>query len=117
MTPSRYGEAALPLRGEVWDVRFPAPVNRHPAVVLTANVLRRRLSSVTVVVVTGTAGPAATHIPLDADAGVDLYAVSFANATDVHTVPLSRFVKRRGLLSAAELQRVGVAVRLVLDLN
>lgn len=105
------------MRGEVWDVRFPAPVNRHPAVVLTANVLRRRLSSVTVVVVTGTAGPPATHIALDADAGVDRYAVSFANATDIHTVPLSRFVSRRGLLSAEELHRLGAAVRLVLDLS
>ena len=104
------------MRGEVWDVRFPAPVNEHPAVVLSAHVSRGRLSSITVAVVTGTEGPPATHVPLDADAGVDRYAVPYANATDLHTVPMSRFRLRKGLLNAAEIERLGEAVKLVLDL-
>jgi mRNA interferase MazF len=107
----------LPLRGEVWTVRFPAPVGEHPAVVLAANVLRPRLSAVTVVLVTGTRGPESTHVELDADAGMSGHLVSYANATDLHTVPLSRFRRRRGLLSGAELlARLEDAVRLVLDL-
>lgn len=106
----------LPLRGEVWDVHFPAPVGDHPAVVLAANVLRPRLSAVTVVLVTGTKGPRQTHIVLDADAGADRYDESYANATDLHTVPLARFRRRRGVLAPGELERLEAAVRLVLDL-
>lgn len=106
----------LPLRGEVWDVHFPAPVGDHPSVVLAANVLRPRLSSVTVALITGTEGPRQTHVPLDAEAGVDGYDLSFVNATDLHTVPLSRFRRRRGLLAPSELARLEDALRLVLDL-
>jgi len=110
----RQATAPLPLRGEVWTVRFPPPVGEHPAVVVAANVLRPRLSAVTVVLVTGTRGPESTHVELDA--GTSGHLVSYANATDVHTVPLSRFRRRRGLLSGTELGRLEDAVRLVLDL-
>jgi mRNA interferase MazF len=112
----RQATAPLPLRGEVWTVRFPPPVGEHPAVVVAANVLRPRLSAVTVVLVTGTRGPESTHVELDADAGTSGRLVSYANATDLHTVPLSRFRRRRGLLSGTELGRLEDAVRLVLDL-
>ena len=104
------------MRGEVWDVHFPTPVGDHPAVVLAANALRARLSAVTVVLVTGTAGPTPTHVALDADAGVSRYSVSYANATDLHTVPLVRFRRRRGVLAVSEMARLEDAVRLVLDL-
>ena len=107
---------APPLRGEVWDVHFPTPVGLHPAVVLTSNVLRSRLSAVTVVLVTGTPGPDPTHIPLDGDAGLTRHSISFANATDIHTVPVPRLRKRRGALSIAEMARLEAAVRLVLEL-
>lgn len=107
---------SVPLRGEVWDVRFPAPVGSHPAVILTVNVLRGRLSSVTVVLVTGSSGPQATHVPLDADAGVTMYPLSYVNATDLHTVPVSRCRRRRGLLAPGEMVRVEAALRLVLGL-
>jgi mRNA interferase MazF len=110
------GGAGLPRRGEVWDVRFPSPVGDHPAVVLAANTLRARLSAVTVVLVTGTAGPDATHVTLDTDAGVTRYDISYANATDLHTVPLTRFRRRRGVLAVTEMARLEDAVRLVLDL-
>lgn len=109
--------AARPLRGEVWDVRFPAPVNEHPAVVLSANVLCHRLSSVTVVVVTGNSGPPSTHVPLDAEAGVDRYPASYANATDIHTVPLTRFRRKKGTLATREMNHLGQAVRAAFDLG
>lgn len=60
-----------PLRGEVWDVHIPI-VGKHPAVILTINPMIGRLSSVTVAVITGTAGPTTTHITLDAEAGLGL---------------------------------------------
>ena len=45
-----------PFRGEVWDVDF-EDVGRHPAVVLSANLMSTRLGHVAVVPITGTAGP------------------------------------------------------------
>lgn len=110
------GRSAIPLRGEVWDAHFPPPVGDHPVVVVTSNALISRMSAVTVAVVTGSEGPAVTHVPLDADAGVTRYAVSWANATDLHTVPRSRLRRRRGLLSAAELERLEGCLRAVLVL-
>lgn len=102
-----------PLRGEVWDVRLPI-VGEHPAVVLTINPMIARLSSVTVAVITGTAGPDPTHIPLDPEAGLTRYDISYANATDLHTIDQSRLRKRRGRLHPAELQRLESAVRIYL---
>src|SRR5215472_13143300 len=37
--------------------------------------------------ITGTKGPGYTHIPLGAEAGLTEYAESYANATDLHTIP------------------------------
>ena len=104
-----------PLRGEVWDARLPS-AGEHPVVVLTVNPLIGRLSSVTVAVVTGTEGPAVTHIPLGTDAGLTKYDVSYANATDLHTIAQPRLRRRRGLLHPAELARLGDAIRITLGL-
>ena len=104
-----------PLRGEVWDVRLPG-VGEHPAVVLSVNALTARLLSAVVAVVTGTEGPAPTHVALDADAGLTGHDVSFVNATDLHAVAKGRLRRRRGLLHATELTRVETAVRTYLGL-
>lgn len=48
--------------------------------------------------------------------GVFRYAVSYANATDRHTVPTARLRHRRGLLSAVDMASLEDAVRLALDL-
>ncbi len=104
-----------PLRGEVWDVHVPI-AGEHPAVVLTINSMITRLSSVTVSVITGTAGPAPTHIALAHDAGLTRYDVSYANATDLHTVAQSRLRRRRGRLHPAELRHLEDAVRTYLGL-
>lgn len=104
-----------PLRDEVWDVHLPI-VGEHPAVILTINPLITRLSSVTVAVITGTAGPAPTHIPLDAETGLTRYDVSYVNATDLRSVDQGRLKKRRGRLHPAELQRLESAVRTYLGL-
>lgn len=37
-----------------------------------------------VAVVTGTEGPAQTHVPLDRESGLTGYDVSFVNAADLH---------------------------------
>lgn len=104
-----------PFRGDVWEVEFPR-AGQHPAVALTTNALRGRLSSVTVVLITGTPGPATTHVELGASAGLTRYPVSYANVTDVHTVPVARCRRFRGRLTPAELERLEDALALVLGL-
>lgn len=104
-----------PLRGEVWDARIPL-VGEHPCVVLTINPMIGRLAAVTVAVVTGTPGPAPTHIPVDAESGLTKYEMSFVNATDLHTIARSRLRRRRGRLHPAELHRLESAFRTYLGL-
>lgn len=118
MTPpgGTISSEATPLRGEVWEVHFPAPVGDHPVVVLTSNALIPRIGAIPIAVITGTEGPPSTHVPVDSDAGVSKYPVSWINLTDLHTVPRSRFRRRRGLLSPIELGRIEVALRAVLVL-
>ena len=104
-----------PLRGEVWDVKLRV-VGEHPAIVLTINSMIPRLSSVTVAVITGTAGPASTHIPLDSESGLTRHDVSYANATDLHSVDRGRLRRHRGRVHPAELRRLESAVRTYLGL-
>jgi mRNA interferase MazF len=74
------------------------------------------LGAVTAVLVTGTAGPRYTHISLGTEAGLTEYAESYANATDLHTVPKPRLHRRRGRLAGAEMASLERAVRTYLGL-
>ena len=104
-----------PLPGEVWDARIPA-AGPHPVVVLTVNPLLARFRSVTVSVVTGTEGPRVTHVQLGREAGLTRSDVSYADATDLHTLAQARLTRRRGVLHPAELARLEDAVRTTLGL-
>ena len=75
-----------------------------------------RLGHVTAVLVTGSTGPAATHIPLGSEAGLTEYDESYANASDIHTIPQPSLHKRRGRLDPTELESVAEAVRISLGL-
>lgn len=105
------------LRGEVWVCALPQPVGPHPVVVLTVNRIAEPLSSVTVALITGTAGPTATHVPTGADAGLTKYDESYVNCTDLHTVAKPRLRRKLGLLAPSELLRVEDSVRLILGLQ
>ncbi|MGN6172633.1 MAG: type II toxin-antitoxin system PemK/MazF family toxin [Streptosporangiaceae bacterium] len=104
-----------PLRGEVWDAHVRGP-GTHPVVILTVDPLIARLGAVTAVLVTGTAGPRLTHVPLGAEAGLTEYAESYANATDLHTIPKPRLHRRRGRLAGAEMASLERATRTYLGL-
>lgn len=104
-----------PLRGEVWDAYVPR-AGEHPFVVLSVNSMIVRLGSVIAVLVTGTAGPPATHIPLSANAGLTGHDESYANAPDLHQVPKGSFRRRRGRLHPAEMAALEDAVRVYLGL-
>jgi mRNA interferase MazF len=104
-----------PLRGEVWDAHVPV-IGMHPFVILTINPMIVRLGSVTAVLVTGSEGPSSTHIPLGEEAGLTEYDESYANATDIHTIPKPKLHRRRGRLDRAELASIAEAVRTYLGL-
>jgi mRNA interferase MazF len=84
-------------------------------VVLTADRIAQPLGSVTVAAVTGSAGPAVTHVPVGPDSGLKKYAESYVNATDLHTVSKPQLRRRLGLLSSGEIRVVEDCVRMVLD--
>ncbi len=104
-------------RGDVWDVPFPNPIGARPCVVLTTNPLISRLGAVTVAEVTGTQGPAGTHVEVDPAAGLTGRDRSWVNATGLHTVSKGKLRRHRGRLSVSELDLVGAAVRRYLDLD
>jgi mRNA-degrading endonuclease toxin of MazEF toxin-antitoxin module len=104
-------------RGDVWDVRFPAPIGSRPCVVLSTNALIERLGAVTVAEITGTEGPRSTHVEVGAEAGLSGRARSWVNATGLHTVPKGKLRRHRGRLGQDELAAVNVAVRLYLELD
>lgn len=104
-----------PLRGEVWDAHVRG-AGAHPFVILTVNPMIARLGAVTAALITGTAGPQHTHIALAAEAGLTEYAESYANATDLHTIPKPRLHHRRGRLASAEMASLERAVRTYLGL-
>ncbi|GGQ37525.1 hypothetical protein GCM10010250_04230 [Streptomyces althioticus] len=105
-----------PLRGEVWGCALPAPTGPHPVVVLTVNRIAEPLSAVTVAVITGTSGPASTHVPVGPDCGVTKYDESYVNCTDLHTVDKPRLRRRLGLLAPSELRNVEERLRVILGL-
>jgi mRNA interferase MazF len=104
-----------PLRGEVWDVRFPA-FGEHPAVVLSVNSLNVRLGHVAVIPITGTPGPAATHVTLTSDAGLTGHDESNADITGLQAVARGRFRRRRGLFVSSELAHLEERLRVYLGL-
>ncbi|ALV50690.1 MazF family transcriptional regulator [Streptomyces sp. 4F] len=105
-----------PLRGEVWGCALPAPIGPRPVVVLTVNRIAEPLPAVTVAVITGTSGPASTHVPVGPDCGVTKYDESYVNCTDLHTVDKPRLRRRLGLLAPSELRNVEERLRVILGL-
>lgn len=105
------------LRGEVWACALPQPLGPHPVLVLTVNRIAAPLSAVTVAVVTGTIGPAHTHVPVGPDSGLKKYDESYVDCTDLHTVARARLRRRLGLLAPENLRRVEGNIRVVLGLQ
>ncbi|MEV0004460.1 type II toxin-antitoxin system PemK/MazF family toxin [Micromonospora sp. NPDC050980] len=104
------------MRGEVWVCAMPQPIGPHPALVLPVNRIAPPLSSVTVALVTGTAGPPVTHVPVGREAGLTKYDQSYINCTGLHTVDKRRLRRRLGRLAPAELRHVEERIRQILGL-
>jgi mRNA interferase MazF len=103
------------MRGDVWACALPL-VGPHPVVVLTVNRIAAPLSAITVVLITGTAGPDVTHICVGPDSGVKKYPESYVNCSDLHTVGKPRLRRRLGRLAPVEMRSVERAIRQILGL-
>jgi mRNA interferase MazF len=106
--------APEPFRAQVWDVDF--EFGSHPAVVVSVNSMNSRLGHVAVIPITGTPGPASTHIPLDADSGLTRYDQSFADVTSLRPVARGRLKRERGLLAATEMVSIEKQLRTYLGI-
>ena len=82
----------------------------------TINALNSRLGHIAVIPVTGTPGPALTHLPLTAGVGLTRYDESYADITGLQPVARWRLVRRRGLLTQGELGHIENGVRTYLGL-
>lgn len=98
----------------MWDIEFPPPVGRRPAVLLTRDVILARLGNVTVAPITSTIRGIPTEVPVDAQAGLDHECV--VSCDNVTTVPKRLCVRRRGAVSEAAAEQIARAVSLALDL-
>lgn len=103
------------MRGEVWDVDF-AEFGEHPAVILSANALNRRLGHVVAIPVTGSRGPDATHVRLTPESGLTKYTESSADITTLQPVDRTCLLALRGRLSLDELHRLEEQLRTYLVL-
>lgn len=101
----------------MWACAFPARIGPHPAVVLSANRISRRLAGVTVALITGAPGAQETHVPVGPESGLMKYAESYVNCTELHTVGRPRLRRLMGLLGPAKLRAVEVRVRAVLEFD
>lgn len=102
-------------RGEVWDVDFPPPGGRRPAVVLTRDVILDRLSNVTVAPITSTIRGIPTEVLVDEAAGLDHESV--VSCDNVTTVAKRLCARRRGRIGPVVSAQVDRAVVLALDLG
>lgn len=107
---------AEPLRGEVWDV-FIQGAGIHPALVMSVNAVNSRLRHVAMIPITGTPGPASTHIPLDSDAGLTKYPESYADVTGIRVAAKAHFRRQRGRISLDELGHVQRQLSIYLGLT
>lgn len=101
-------------RGEVWWVRFPRPIGRRPAVLVSRNQAYRVRASVSVVPLTQTVRRIPVEVPLGSEDGIPKKSV--ANADSIATVPMAWLEEYLVTLTPANLQALDRAIKFALDL-
>lgn len=89
----------------MWDVDFD-DFGEHPAIILSRSLPNSLLGHVAVVPVTGTRGPAETHVVLTPETGLTRYDESYADVTTLQPVDRTQLLTRRGLLTRAEMATI-----------
>ncbi len=120
MNPARPARSA-PRRGEVWTVDFGEPVGREqayrrPAIVVSSDRLNQsRAGLVVVVPLTRAWRDLPSHIEIGpGESG--LSETSFAKAEDIKSISTVRLVRRLGRVPSANLDQIGRALLLLLEL-
>lgn len=102
-------------RGEVWWIRFPRPVGRRPAVLVSRDEAYAVRSALTVVPLTRTIRSIPVEVALGPGDGVPHPSV--ANADSIATIPRRLVEEHIATLSAAKLRALDRAIRFALDLR
>jgi len=102
-------------RGEVWWVRFPNPVGRRPAVLISRNQAYRVRTAVTVVPLTQTVRGIPVEVPLGPADGIPRQCV--ANADTIATVPRDALEDYLTTLGSAKVEALERAIKFALDLG
>lgn len=101
-------------RGEIWWVRFPPPVGRRPAVLISRNQAYQVRNAVTVVPLTRTTRGIQAEVALGAADGVPHS--SAANADAIATIPKHWIEQYLTTLPSAKMESMERAIRFALDL-
>jgi mRNA interferase MazF len=101
-------------RGEVWWVRFPDPVGRRPAVLVSGDQAYRVRAAVTVVPLTQTIRRIPVEVPLGPADGIPRKSV--ANVDAITTVPKHLLEDYLTTLAIPKLQALDQAIKFALDL-
>lgn len=102
-------------RGEVWWVRFHAPVGRRPAVLVSRDQAYRVRGAVTVIPLTQTVRGIPVEVPLGPTDGIPKPSV--ANADGIITISKARIEDYLTTLAPSKLQAVDRAIKFALDLD
>ncbi len=101
-------------RGDVWWVRFPEPIGRRPAVLISRDQAYRVRAAVTVVPLTRTVRGIPVEVPLGPADGVPRPSV--ANADTITTVPKDTLEEYLTTLPPAKMEALETAIKFALDL-
>lgn len=102
-------------RGEVFWVKFPSPVGRRPAVLISRDQAYAIKTRFTVVPVTRTVRGIPTEVRLGPSEG--LPKVGVANADELVTIPSSMLRERIGVLTRTKVAELSEALRFALGLD
>jgi mRNA interferase MazF len=102
-------------RGEVWWVRFPAPVGRRPAVLFSRDQAYGVRGAITVVPITRTIRSIPVEVPLGSSDGIPKQSV--ANADEIVTVSKVRLENYLTTLAPAKMEQIERAIKFALDLT
>lgn len=109
-------------RGDVWLVNLDPSIGdeirkTRPCVVMTVNGLGR-LRLKTIVPITAPAkAQSHWHVPIKANTTNGLSKDSLADAYQIRSLSLKRFIKKLGRLNASQLEEIGASTQIVLGLK
>ena len=100
-------------RGEIWWADFPAPVHRHPVVVVSRDTSPGLSDTVVVARITARICETPEEVPIGAEDGLPKTVI---NTRLLSTIPAKDLVSRIACLSPRKLAQLDEALRYALDL-